>query len=168
MERSTSKSHPCVYGGKALRLFSPHPQQRITPAHAGKRQNLPRPNLNYWDHPRACGEKTAPEPTQLLHSGSPPRMRGKVWSEANGKFRDGITPAHAGKSFQYAYISERPWDHPRACGEKSKFQRFHAHQQGSPPRMRGKGQGKTGSRPLAGITPAHAGKRVCYESDWLP
>ena len=31
---------------------------RITPACAGKRKNRQTKNLEYWDHPRMCGEKT--------------------------------------------------------------------------------------------------------------
>ena len=72
-------------------------REGITPAYAGKR---PCPQLHAcppWDHPRVCGEKGTSAKTEKEVKGSPPRMRGKVWSEANGKFRDGITPAYAGK-----------------------------------------------------------------------
>ena len=73
-------------------------QDGITPAHAGKRLTRATRLMLKRDHPRACGEKFDEEGECKLQVGSPPRMRGK-----EGKFKadydkDGITPAHAGKS----------------------------------------------------------------------
>ena len=51
---------------------------RITPAYAGKSRLLP--------------------VSSLLHTGSPPPMRGKVRSRTYGVYKKGITPAYAGKS----------------------------------------------------------------------
>ena len=92
--------------------------ERITPAHAGKRASAsPAPSVP-WDHPRACGEKDCWDLALSVVEGSPPRMRGKVpvwrclWLVA--------------------------WDHPRACGEKWLTRRFKDAETGSPPRMRGK------------------------------
>ena len=51
--------------------------KRITPAYAGKRSSLtPRQN-GTRDHPRLCGEKTAPTCPASSFLGSPPPMRGK-------------------------------------------------------------------------------------------
>ena len=65
-------------------------------------------------------------------------MRGKAQTikKLPGKYR--ITPAHAGKSataqiFRYLY-----WDHPRTCGEKTKYWMQGREPEGSPPHMRGK------------------------------
>ena len=138
LERSTSKSHPCVYGGKALRLFSPHPQQRITPAHAGK----------------SFKGKTM----RKLAAESPPRMRGKVaiYIDFQSYFR--ITPAHAGKRIAHLLKRLSGRDHPRACGEKALGTCSAMRTLGSPPRMRGKVTEENNMTTDYGITPAHAGK----------
>ena len=138
LERSTSKSHPCVYGGKAsaicnfaMAVGSP-PRMRgkglpclaclrghgITPAHAGK---------SSWIQNRC-----------LSGMGSPPRMRGKA-----------LTQSWPGCVLR---------DHPRACGEKAQGQSRLRRWPGSPPRMRGKVWASSPSHVVAGITPAHAGK----------
>ena len=139
LERSTSKSHPCVYGGKAsaicnfaMAVGSPprmrgkesalhHPpsQRRITPAHAGKRNERTRKCPRRWDHPRACGAKQSQVRVMGPPSGSPPRKRGQAP-------RRGHWP-------------HRPWDHPRACGEKRWSGGSYNRLKGSPPRMRGEG-----------------------------
>ena len=52
----------------------------ITPADAGKTVALSQRLSHIWDHPRGCGENHM----QVLHlqraSGSPPRMRGKLYA----------------------------------------------------------------------------------------
>ncbi len=131
--------HPCVYGGKALRLFSPHPQQRITPAHAGKRKPSGTRRTEKADHPRACGEKAPKYCPRLMQPGSPPRMRGKVHAQHGHALADGITPAHAGKSAPIQRGQKFGRDHPRACGEKKLVGKIASTFGGSPPRMRGKG-----------------------------
>ena len=50
---------------------------RITPAYAGKRQQLYRGSTGRGDHPRLCGEKCHQRVTTACKSGSPPPMRGK-------------------------------------------------------------------------------------------
>ena len=70
------------------------------------------------DHPRLCGEKgwqTKPANTVL---GSPPPMRGKVKEHFTGAYNARITPAYAGKSYNFLTIFQFTQDHPRLCGEK--------------------------------------------------
>ena len=86
-------------------------------------------------------------------------MRGKAAAMKPPVTAAGITPAHAGKSiFQHTPFLQ-VWDHPRACGEKGMLRLKHSHKLGSPPRMRGKAGGLVYVHKVAGITPAHAGKR---------
>ena len=119
LERSTSKSHPCAYGGKGTRerikenVGESPPRMRgkgdcpevdciavrITPAHAGKSCRLHQHRIGDRDHPRACGEKPRVLKDWTAKPGSPPRMRGKVCWLLCGLWSMGITPAHAGKSF---------------------------------------------------------------------
>ena len=132
----------------------------ITPAHAGKspvRRDESRP---FWDHPRPCGEKHATEPDDIIHTGSPPPMRGKVADNYCSVVPAGITPAHAGKRARRRFCESPPRDHPRPCGEKGAHRRVHHHGGGSPPPMRGKAQRAAVAQRAAGITPAHAGKSL--------
>ena len=50
---------------------------RITPAYAGKRTSECPHTIEFEDHPRVCGEKSACMISRVSCGGSPPRMRGK-------------------------------------------------------------------------------------------
>ena len=97
-------------------------------------------------------------------------MRGKVPMESKHRYRDRITPAHAGKSVFHGFCAVEVQDHPRTCGEKDIDVISAAAQVGSPPHMRGKAYYRSKSRDWDGITPAHAGKRRqngnCKNADW--
>ena len=115
--------------------------------------------MNWWDHPRVCGEKPSQKGCGSCPAGSPPRVRGKVAVYLSHDKRRGITPAHAGKSqFICRFVLARG-DHPRACGEKMTRPPSSWPNMGSPPRMRGKGHDGQPGRLFRGITPAYAGKR---------
>ena len=85
-------------------------------------------------------------------------MRGKQARKGGGKFRPGITPAHAGKTTHTGRMTVKFKDHPRACGENSRNRNGARQQVGSPPRMRGKHIELTMENGQKRITPAHAGK----------
>ena len=72
--------------------------KRITPAYAGKRMPGISAKSCPTDHPRMCGEKALSTFSSLKNSGSPPRMRGKVYIGKINWAKKRITPAHAGKS----------------------------------------------------------------------
>ena len=85
-----------------LKIPSPSQSiQRITPAHAGKTPSCDGRPPEYEDHPRACGENFIVLLAELAEMGSPPRMRGKPKSAIIFATRNGITPAHAGKTTKY-------------------------------------------------------------------
>ena len=73
--------------------------------------------------------------------GSPPRVRGREVAVAVVEFYAGITPARAGKSLGHSCGTMRRRDHPRACGEESLMTRINSGHRGSPPRVRGRGEG---------------------------
>ena len=105
-----------------------------------------------------CGEKARRPRRGQAILGSPPRVRGKVGGVRCGGSAAGITPACAGKRWLEGKARRAEGDHPRVCGEKSRFQKPKATPPGSPPRVRGKvgaGQPTCNGR---GITPACAGK----------
>ena len=90
--------------------------------------------------------------------GSPPHVRGKGSLECSFRPVPGITPAYAGKRYDFYSICYRRWDHPRVCGEKGICKKCRSLFLGSPPRMRGKGNLYLLDGVLDGITPAYAGK----------
>ena len=86
-------------------------------------------------------------------------MRGKVRMKLFPWEKFGITPAHAGKRQLLPPLIRLRRDHPRTCGEKPDCLVHDCVPAGSPPHMRGKGAASASARAVAGITPAHAGKR---------
>ena len=146
--------------GKATRSYTLNMNIRITPAYAGKSQQISQCACVAGDHPRICGEKSGRASPIKPHRGSPPHMRGKgLCFRLEGR-PGGITPAYAGKSAWWCRHRRCRWDHPRICGEKQWAMTCYSGQQGSPPHMRGK-EVVSGLQHLpAGITPAYAGKRT--------
>ena len=87
-------------------------------------------------------------------------MRGKGLA-SNPRFPSRrITPAHAGKRRRQENYNVGFEDHPRPCGEKPIDLLFARREPGSPPPMRGKALVQLRHYAHAGITPAHAGKRL--------
>ena len=140
----------------------------ITPACAGKSNLFVFRRIEPKDHPRVCGEKLSDLFFCSIHSGSPPRMRGKEVKTLLHFNRVGITPAYAGKSRQALPAVLQTGDHPRVCGEKSGVAIRTSAFRGSPPRMRGKGSNAFRLEPAEGITPAYAGKRLKRSRSTVP
>ena len=69
-----------------------------------------------------------------------------------------ITPAYAGKRGSGSLPRSCRRDHPRVCGKKVTVIRSQTINEGSPPRVRGKGTLRELKRFSSGITPACAGK----------
>ena len=90
------------------------------------------------DHPRVCGENTGGLHLFSYHSGSPPRVRGKLQGGAFRGSARGITPACAGKTRLNPERAYRTKDHPRVCGENGVRCTKKFCDAGSPPRVRGK------------------------------
>ena len=145
--------------GKVLQLVQIPIQTGITPAYAGKSGQGYLGGSGGGDHPRVCGEKSPPVCRLSPGSGSPPRMRGKGSAQLLAHLCGGITPAYAGKRTTPAQSGRPARDHPRVCGEKVNTCWRSCRVRGSPPRMRGKEEGRAGEDQEEGITPAYAGKR---------
>ena len=137
-------------------------QVRITPAHAGKREETDTIPLISKDHPRTCGEKSFFPYFLAIWDGSPPHMRGKVLCSSSEKRSYRITPAHAGKSSNSKGFDLYSRDHPRTCGEKIESKAYERWESGSPPHMRGKVFNFFQIISRYRITPAHAGKRNLF------
>ena len=144
--------------GKVPTFHPPSGAVGITPAYAGKRRAALVRNAVHWDHPRVCGEKKSRRCCTSIGLGSPPRMRGKADKHCLPFFKQGITPAYAGKRAVLPYAPAHSGDHPRVCGEKARMRSGLSQQKGSPPRMRGKDLLIEHCLFTEGITPAYAGK----------
>ena len=71
---------------------------RITPACAGKSENVKSKDMASWDHPRLRGEKVFLYEIEKQTEGSPPLARGKAVPDTRVILPIRITPACAGKS----------------------------------------------------------------------
>ena len=110
---------------------------RIIPAHAGNSSFSSQRSLLHSDHPRACGELVASRENWYRLFGSSPRMRGTRLSGEHPLLSSRIIPAHAGNSCQPPTAALPRADHPRACGELSRYTISLQACSGSSPRMRG-------------------------------
>ena len=136
------------------------PRPRIIPAHAGNTPQLVGERCPAQDHPRACGEHGLDEAVTGLQTGSAPRMRGtRSWCRTSD-VRRGIIPAHAGNTILRLRLGTCAGDHPRACGEHTRFVVKSKVATGSSPRMRGTLSAFTCHGVHKGIIPAHAGNTV--------
>ena len=112
----------------------------------------------FFVSPAYAGKSHSYLNSTFLNLGSPPRMRGKVIHSLCDRPQRGITPAYAGKRVRCSQQALPCPDHPRMCGEKRQDRLDYYVPQGSPPRMRGKGERKRRHSNPRGITPAYAGK----------
>ena len=130
----------------------------IIPAGAGKRRTRTRTPRACRDHPRGCGEKTAPASAHWVIGGSSPRVRGKERTSSRSSLKLGIIPAGAGKSGAMHGGGGLGEDHPRGCGEKASQYLPQKGDSGSSPRVRGKDERRESASRRRGIIPAGAGK----------
>ena len=91
-------------------------------------------------------------------TGSPPRVREKLYHARECAFNTGITPACAGKASIAKKNLSFQRDHPRVCGKSIKTLITKSENAGSPPRVREKHQPVYDTCSRLGITPACAGK----------
>ena len=145
--------------GKACSALLISRHTGITPACAGKSHAKKFCIAVHRDHPRVCGEKGRISKHPLSPTGSPPRVRGKGYSDIRILTPQRITPACAGKRAAIDALGPLVRDHPRVCGEKFSGKTSNTFHPGSPPRVRGKVPPITKRLLLFRITPACAGKR---------
>ena len=153
--------------GKGTRATKQAKRARITPAHAGKSALVLLSARRRQDHPRPCGEKNIMSRVPSSSPGSPPPMRGKAKDNRVMCWRLRITPAHAGKRVLSYPRRCRLSDHPRPCGETAFAHLGGPAALGSPPPMRGKDRQSCQSPRPPGITPAHAGKSISNQLEFV-
>ena len=134
-----------------------HPDFRIIPARAGSRIYQYPEMRQLGDHPRACGEQTAPLRAVRFYQGSSPRVRGAAHFISRQNKTRGIIPARAGSSVPIHFHAPYLRDHPRACGEQVLGIIHDPINLGSSPRVRGADEQLDLLLQAGGIIPARAG-----------
>ena len=84
--------------GKLSSAIARYRRVGLIPAHAGKTRRSRRISLSSGAHPRSRGENSTTPGRRLADTGSSPLTRGKRHDEQEWLPRDGLIPAHAGKT----------------------------------------------------------------------
>ena len=135
----------------------------LIPAHAGKTLGQDSTGRSGWAHPRSRGENVTPSTGVVRVEGSSPLTRGKHRDRRADTRRQGLIPAHAGKTVIPVATQIGQAAHPRSRGENQQAAIEEQKGKGSSPLTRGKlgiGVGDVGD---GGLIPAHAGKTEVQE-----
>ena len=155
---STTRAHPRSRGENLRARAKQHPKHgsspltrgkhdrvdcfpsggRLIPAHAGK---TPRTACRRWRaraHPRSRGENTSLTWSDISGLGSSPLTRGKHLRPVHRRRREGLIPAHAGKTLANPDGDLHRWAHPRSRGENTAPPGREGQVVGSSPLTRGK------------------------------
>ena len=130
----------------------------LIPAHAGKTDFRPRGLDRGRAHPRSRGENDRRPCTDIPDQGSSPLTRGKLAQGGERVLREGLIPAHAGKTPTPTASPSTATAHPRSRGENSHTPCQSPERAGSSPLTRGKLNSVSLDDRGRGLIPAHAGK----------
>ncbi len=111
----------------------------IIPTRVGTRRWEVLHTLQPWDHPHACGDKTAFLPICATTWGSSPRVWGQEDFRVNVFIIHRIIPTRVGTRLQVTQNHQQRKDHPHACGDKSELAVTVKPPPGSSPRVWGQG-----------------------------
>ena len=95
----------------------------LIPAHAGKTPNHPLCPVSHQAHPRSRGENATCFRDRSIWCGSSPLTRGKHGVYAGRPPRNGLIPAHAGKTLSNSTGGTKRGAHPRSRGENRSMRR---------------------------------------------
>ena len=107
-----TRGKPCVPGDSGQ-------GHGLIPAHAGKTSPSRTATFRLRAHPRSRGENIQTCVQVAADLGSSPLTRGKRWVSSVERFRLGLIPAHAGKTFGGGVTGAVTWAHPRSRGENT-------------------------------------------------
>ena len=131
---------------------------RLIPAHAGKTATACTNATTWGAHPRSRGENPPAQHGRARTRGSSPLTRGKQEGVGLQAEKEGLIPAHAGKTSKSSEAVSRPWAHPRSRGENVRTRFYGSQRVGSSPLTRGKLPRGRHASSARGLIPAHAGK----------
>ncbi len=130
-------SSPLTRGKQRIGLQSEE-ELGLIPAHAGKTLTRPLMVAGMGAHPRSRGENELERVPGQVVRGSSPLTRGKQYLRPHRGSRNGLIPAHAGKTSSYKVPGFRAGAHPRSRGENFTLRIVSLHESGSSPLTRGK------------------------------
>ena len=133
---------------------------RLIPAHAGKTDGPRHRRRPALAHPRSRGENLELGPDGVPCGGSSPLTRGKRRRPRRRDRRNGLIPAHAGKTPSRRDRRRLRTAHPRSRGENVASTAARNVSLGSSPLTRGKRWEKDRWNDPGGLIPAHAGKTL--------
>ena len=131
---------------------------RITPAYAGRIHHVQGDFTLVWDHPRLRGKNFLSFIPSCKARGSPPLTREEFTNGGNQQMNCRITPAYAGRIFNYLVQRLCLWDHPRLRGKNAISSILKSTLPGSPPLTREESRVECVNCFYYGITPAYAGR----------
>ena len=117
-ERPDAGSSPLTRGKRRQRQVVLY-RRGLIPAHAGKTNSLPRGARRWRAHPRSRGENHPLLQEQDRVRGSSPLTRGKPVTPGGESVKEGLIPAHAGKTRSPRSRRNNAWAHPRSRGENA-------------------------------------------------
>ena len=124
--------------GKQVRQEREHGVVGLIPAHAGKTRLSVISPLILRAHPRSRGENTSACRWARRVGGSSPLTRGKLRAGLDPGRKQGLIPAHAGKTTCRTNSPTGIWAHPRSRGENRGRTQAVFGRWGSSPLTRGK------------------------------
>ena len=155
---SVSSGSSPLTRGKHVRETQVQNRLGLIPAHAGKTEKKIESGLGGAAHPRSRGENDAVVRRLAVLPGSSPLTRGKRIREDLSAQRDGLIPAHAGKTVLVHAPASYGAAHPRSRGENSERIDIAKPRVGSSPLTRGKLRQLIQRLYERRLIPAHAGK----------
>ena len=155
--REYSGSSPLTRG-KRMRPTPSQSRPGLIPAHAGKTDCRSLRCVAGPAHPRSRGENLRESYRAIMCGGSSPLTRGKLRGGDQVRHRQGLIPAHAGKTSVSPLIRGSPRAHPRSRGENKSRRSCRIRLVGSSPLTRGKPGPGARERSPPRLIPAHAGK----------
>ncbi len=136
--RRPARAHPRSRGENAQNVLAWAAGERLIPAHAGKTSTRERTDSWRRAHPRSRGENQTVLDFVDGGHGSSPLTRGKPQHVAGDRLRDGLIPAHAGKTTPDGGRGAASRAHPRSRGENKHGWHYRSGHDGSSPLTRGK------------------------------
>ena len=164
--RPNRGSSPLTRGKQASALRMSE-TARLIPAHAGKTRAPTAQTRTQTAHPRSRGENPTSIPLYLRLAGSSPLTRGKPTCRPVASSREGLIPAHAGKTALSSQFVLGKGAHPRSRGENVLTAQYSPPTGGSSPLTRGKPTPPARVPPQCRLIPAHAGKTYTRSASLL-
>ena len=145
------REHPPRARGRPHKVHDKECGGGNTPACAGKTEATLSWDARDGEHPRVRGEDVSTVEAVTVTTGTPPRARGRHRIHNEEHFREGNTPACAGKTSIVTKNEATSWEHPRVRGED--MPKLHPG-----PATRGRPRVAASDDQERGNTPACAGK----------